>query len=94
MDVGSVMVIKLVINEFVVMIELVNGYFYFIECIIVIIFVFFVLFVNFFFIGIIFGVMKGLNEEKGNFVVKYGLKILLIVILVSFLSVIVIGLLV
>lgn len=93
-DAGSIMATKLVTNEFVAMTELSAGTYHFTERTTAILSVFLVSFANFSSIGIISGAMKGLNEEKGNLVVKHGLKILFTATLVSFLSAIVTGLLV
>lgn len=60
--VGSIMVIKLVVNEFVVMIELKKVVVEIFLWGLGIFFVFLVFFVNFVFIGIVVGVIKGLNE--------------------------------
>lgn len=56
-----------------------------------IIFVFLVLFVNFSLIGIILGVIKLLNDEKGDVVVCFGIKLLFGVIFVLFILVVIVG---
>lgn len=83
---GSIMATKLVSNEFVAMMDLQkiagtlslrgNG----------IISVFLVSFANFSSIGIIAGAVKGLNEEQGNVVSRFGLKLVYGGVLVSVLS--------
>lgn len=75
LQVGSIMATKLVSNEFVAMMDLqkiastlsprAEG----------IISVFPVSFANFSSIGIIAGAVKGLNEEQGNVVSRFGLKL-------------------
>lgn len=75
LQVGSIMATKLVSNEFVAMMDLqkiastlsprAEG----------IISVFLVSFANFSSIGIIAGAVKGLNEEQGNVVSRFGLKL-------------------
>ncbi|HCN5216904.1 TPA: nucleoside permease NupC [Escherichia coli] len=86
LQVGSIMATKLVSNEFVAMMDLqkiastlsprVEG----------IISVFLVSFANFSSIGIIAGAVKGLNEEQGNVVSRFGLKLVYGSTLVSVLS--------
>ncbi|EDU5856028.1 nucleoside permease NupC [Salmonella enterica] len=86
LQVGSIMVTKLVSNEFVAMMDLqkiaatlsprAEG----------IISVFLVSFANFSSIGIIAGAIKGLNEEQGNVVSRFGLKLVYGSTLVSVLS--------
>lgn len=86
LQVGSIMAIKLVSNEFVAMMDLqkisstlsprAEG----------IISVFLVSFANFSSIGIIAGAVKGLNEEQGNVVSRFGLKLVYGSTLVSVLS--------
>ncbi len=83
---GSIMATKLVSNEFVAMMELqkvadnlsprAEG----------ILSVFLVSFANFSSIGIIAGAIKGLNEEQGNVVSRFGLKLVYGSTLVSVLS--------
>ena len=86
LQVGSIMATKLVSNEFVAMMDLqkiastlsprAEG----------IICVFLVSFANFSSIGIIAGAVKGLNEEQGNVVSRFGLKLVYGSTLVSVLS--------
>ncbi|EDJ6273470.1 nucleoside permease NupC [Salmonella enterica] len=86
LQVGSIMATKLVSNEFVAMMDLqkiaatlsprAEG----------IIPVFLVSFANFSSIGIIAGAIKGLNEEQGNVVSRFGLKLVYGSTLVSVLS--------
>ncbi len=86
LQVGSIMATKLVSNEFVAMMDLQKiastlsprseG----------IISVFLVSFANFSSIGIIAGAVKGLNEEQGNVVSRFGLKLVYGSTLVSVLS--------
>ncbi|AFJ46225.1 NupC/NupG family nucleoside CNT transporter [Shimwellia blattae] len=86
LQVGSIMATKLVSNEFVAMMDLqkisaglaprTEG----------IVSVFLVSFANFSSIGIIAGAIKGLNEEQGNVVSRFGLKLVYGSTLVSILS--------
>ena len=86
LQVGSIMTTKLVSNEFVAMMDLqkvaatlsprAEG----------IISIFLVSFANFSSIGIIAGAIKGLNEEQGNVVSRFGLKLVYGSTLVSVLS--------
>ena len=86
LQVGSIMATKLVSNEFVAMMDLqkiastlsprAEG----------IISIFLVSFANFSSIGIIAGAIKGLNEEQGNVVSRFGLKLVYSSTLVSVLS--------
>ncbi|MTD37703.1 NupC/NupG family nucleoside CNT transporter [Erwinia sp. CPCC 100877] len=83
---GSIMATKLVSNEFVAMIELkkvANSLSPRAEGILS---VFLVSFANFSSIGIIAGAIKGLNEEQGNVVSRFGLKLVYGSTLVSVLS--------
>lgn len=92
LQVGSIMATKLVSNEFVAMIDLqkiastlsprAEG----------ILSVFLVSFANFSSIGIVAGAIKGLNEEQGNVVSRFGLKLLYGSTLVSVLSASIAGL--
>jgi len=89
---GSIMATKLVANEFVAMIELKQiaaersprglG----------ILSVFLVSFANFASIGIVAGAIKGLNEQQGNVVSRFGLKLVYGSTLVSLLSAAIAGL--
>ena len=86
LQVGSIMATKLVSNEFVAMMDLqkvaatlsprAEG----------IISIFLVSFANFSSIGIIAGAIKGMNEEQGNVVSRFGLKLVYGSTLVSVLS--------
>ena len=89
LQVGSIMATKLVSNEFVAMLDLqkiaqsatplstrAEG----------ILSIFLVSFANFSSIGIIAGAIKGLNEEQGNVVSRFGLKLVYGSTLVSVLS--------
>ncbi|MEW5193444.1 NupC/NupG family nucleoside CNT transporter [Klebsiella oxytoca] len=86
LQVGSIMATKMVSNEFVAMMDLqkvaatlsprAEG----------IISIFLVSFANFSSIGIIAGAIKGLNEEQGNVVSRFGLKLVYGSTLVSVLS--------
>ncbi|PXV75434.1 NupC/NupG family nucleoside CNT transporter [Pantoea sp. PNA 03-3] len=92
LQVGSIMATKLVSNEFVAMMDLqkiasqlspnAEG----------ILSVFLVSFANFSSIGIVAGAIKGLNEEQGNIVSRFGLKLLYGSTLVSVLSAAIAGL--
>ncbi|VFP80044.1 Nucleoside permease NupC (plasmid) [Candidatus Erwinia haradaeae] len=86
LQVGGIMATKLVSNEFVAMIDLHKV----IEKLSLhsegILSVFLVSFANFSSIGIISGSIKGLHEEQGNIVSRFGLKLLYTSTLVSLLS--------
>ncbi len=92
LQVGSIMATKLVSNEFVAMMDLqkiagqlsphAEG----------ILSVFLVSFANFSSIGIVAGAIKGLHEEQGNVVSRFGLKLLYGSTLVSVLSAAIAGL--
>lgn len=92
LQVGSIMATKLVSNEFVAMMDLqkiasqlsprAEG----------ILSVFLVSFANFSSIGIVAGAIKGLHEEQGNVVSRFGLKLLFGSTLVSVLSASIAGL--
>ncbi|MCG7345947.1 NupC/NupG family nucleoside CNT transporter [Sporosarcina sp. ACRSL] len=88
---GAIMSTKLLTNEFVAMINLgeISGTLS--DRTVGIISVFLVSFANFASIGIISGAVKGLNEEKGNTVAKFGLKLLYGATLVSLLTAAVTG---
>ncbi|RTR36212.1 NupC/NupG family nucleoside CNT transporter [Robertmurraya yapensis] len=88
---GAIMATKLVTNEFVAMLDLTNIQSEFSSRTIGIISVFLVSFANFSSIGIIAGAVKSLNEEKGNAVARFGLKLLYGATLVSVLSAVVVG---
>ena len=83
---GGIMATKLVTNEFVAMLDLSGGNYQFSERTMGILSVFLVSFANFASIGIIAGAVKGLNEEQGNNVARFGLKLLYGATLVSVLS--------
>ncbi|WP_339253728.1 nucleoside transporter C-terminal domain-containing protein [Sporosarcina sp. FSL W8-0480] len=83
---GTIMATKLLTNEFVAMIDLGNISSSLSERTVGIISVFLVSFANFSSIGIISGAVKGLHEEKGNVVAKFGIKLLYGATLVSLLT--------
>lgn len=89
---GSIMATKLVSNEFVAMQILSEGAESLSARSEAIVSVFLVSFANFSSIGIISGAVKGLNEEKGNMVARFGLKLLFGATLVSFLTATIVGL--
>lgn len=91
LDAGSIMATKMVTNEFVAMIEIVGNE-TLSERAVGIVSIFLVSFANFSSIGIIVGAMKGLNEQKGNEIATFGLKLLYGATLVSVLSAIIAGL--
>ena len=91
---GSIMATKLLTNEFVAMLDLSGGSYNFSERTMGILSVFLVSFANFSSIGIIVGAVKGLNEEKGNAVARFGLKLLYGATLVSILSSIIVSLII
>ncbi|QLK85320.1 NupC/NupG family nucleoside CNT transporter [Staphylococcus sp. 17KM0847] len=84
-DAGSIMATKLLSNEFVAMTELgkIDGLS---DRAIGVVSVFLVSFANFSSIGIISGAIKSLNDEKGDMVARFGLKLLFGATLVSFIS--------
>ena len=86
LQVGSIMATKLVSNEFVAMMDLQKIASTLSPRAEVIISVFLVSFANFSSIGIIAGAVKGLNEEQGNVVSRFGLKLVYGSTLVSVLS--------
>ncbi|AZB42097.1 NupC/NupG family nucleoside CNT transporter [Bacillus sp. FJAT-42376] len=89
---GTIMATKLVSNEFVAMLDL--GKMTDLSArTTAIISVFLVSFANFSSIGIITGAVKGLHEQKGNVVARFGLKLLYGATLVSFLSAAIVGML-
>lgn len=93
-DAASVMATKLVSNEFVAMNLLASGTIHLSERATAIVSVFLVSFANFSSIGIVAGAVKGLNEEQGNVVARFGLKLLYGATLVSVLTATVVGLIV
>ncbi|MFX3661732.1 MAG: NupC/NupG family nucleoside CNT transporter [Ectobacillus sp.] len=88
---GSIMATKLVTNEFVAMMDLAKIGKTLSPRTVGIISVFLVSFANFSSIGIIAGAVKGLNEEQGNVVARFGLKLLYGATLVSILSAVVVS---
>ena len=88
---GTIMATKLLTNEFVAMINLSEMASSLSSRTVGIISVFLVSFANFASIGIISGAVKGLNEEQGNTVAKFGLKLVYGATLVSLLTAAVTG---
>lgn len=91
---ASVMATKLVSNEFVAMNLLASGTIVLSARATAIVSVFLVSFANFSSIGIISGAVKGLHEEQGNVVARFGLKLLYGATLVSVLTATIVGLIV
>lgn len=91
---ASVMATKLVSNEFVAMNLLASGSVHLSARSMGIVSVFLISFANFSSIGIISGAVKGLNEEKGNVVARFGLKLLYGATLVSMLTATIVGLII
>src|SRR5690606_20499023 len=89
---GTIMATKLLTNEFVAMMDLAAITSSLSDRTVGIISVFLVSFANFSSIGIIAGAVKGLNEEQGNTVARFGLKLLYGATLVSLLSSIIVSL--
>ncbi|MGY5957542.1 Na+ dependent nucleoside transporter [Kosakonia sp. BK9b] len=83
---GSIMATKLVANEFVAMIELQKISASMTPRGLGILSVFLVSFANFASIGIVAGAIKGLNEQQGNAVSRFGLRLVYGATLVSLLS--------
>ena len=83
---GSIMATKLVANEFVAMIELQKVAMNMSPRGLGILSVFLVSFANFASIGIVAGAIKGLNEQQGNVVSRFGWKLVYGATLVSLLS--------
>lgn len=83
---GSIMATKLVANEFVAMIDLQKVAAGMTPRGLGILSVFLVSFANFASIGIVAGAIKGLNEQQGNTVSRYGLRLVYGATLVSLLS--------
>lgn len=83
---GSIMATKLVANEFVAMIELQKVAAHMSPRGLGILSVFLVSFANFASIGIVAGAIKGLNEQQGNAVSRFGLRLVYGATLVSLLS--------
>ena len=88
---ASVMATKLVSNEFVAMNLLSSGTLNLSARSIGIVSVFLISFANFSSIGIISGAVKGLNQEQGNVVARFGLKLLYGATLVSMLTATIVG---
>ncbi|KUE81235.1 NupC/NupG family nucleoside CNT transporter [Aeromonas schubertii] len=88
---GSVMATKLVTNEFVAMMDLGKIAAGLSPRTVGMLSIFMVSFANFSSIGIIAGAVKALNEEKGNMVSRFGLKLVYGSTLVSLLSAIIAG---
>ncbi|MCT8975641.1 NupC/NupG family nucleoside CNT transporter [Clostridium sp. CX1] len=91
---ASIMATKLVSNEFVAMNLLAGGTIQLSARATAIVSVFLVSFANFSSIGIIAGAVKGLHEEQGNVVARFGLKLLYGATLVSVLTATIVGLIV
>ncbi|EOU2013936.1 Nucleoside permease NupC [Clostridium perfringens] len=91
---ASVMATKLVSNEFVAMNLLSSGTLNLSARSIGIVSVFLISFANFSSIGIISGAVKGLNQEQGNVVARFGLKLLYGATLVSMLTATIVGLII
>ena len=91
MQAGSIMATKLVTNEFVAMMDLGKMAAGLSPRTLGMLSVFLVSFANFSSIGIIAGAVKALNEEKGNMVSRFGLKLVYGSTLVSLLSAVVTG---
>ncbi|WP_067705846.1 MULTISPECIES: NupC/NupG family nucleoside CNT transporter [unclassified Erwinia] len=92
LQVGSIMATKLVSNEFVAMMDLQKVAGTLSPRGVGILSVFLVSFANFSSIGIVAGAIKGLNEQQGNVVSRFGLKLLYGSTLVSILSASIAGL--
>lgn len=92
LQVGGIMAVKMVTNEFVAMGDLQTAAAALSPRSVGILSVFLVSFANFSSIGIVAGAIKGLNEKQGNTVARFGLKLLFGSTLVSFLSAAVVGL--
>ena len=88
---GSIMATKLVTNEFVAMMDLGKIAAELSPRTVGILSIFMVSFANFSSIGIIAGAVKALNEEKGNMVSRFGLKLVYGSTLVSLLSAVIAG---
>ena len=91
---ASVMATKLVSNEFVAMNLLSSGTLNLSARSIGIVSVFLISFANFSSIGIISVAVKGLNQEQGNVVARFGLKLLYGATLVSMLTATIVGLII
>jgi nucleoside transport protein len=91
---GSIMATKLVTNEFVAMMDLGKVAAELSPRTVGILSIFMVSFANFSSIGIIAGAVKALNEEKGNMVSRFGLKLVYGSTLVSLLSAVIAGIMI
>ena len=91
---GNIMATKIVSNEIVAMFYLKKHIHEFSAHSIAVISVFLVSFANFGSIGVIAGTIHGLNEEKGKFVARYGLRLLLGATMVSFLSALIVSIII
>lgn len=91
---GSIMGTKLVSNEFVAMSNLKDISSHLSAHTIAIISVFLVSFANFSSIGVIVGAVKALNEEQSQHVARHGLRLVFGATCVSFLSALIVGLLI
>ena len=91
---ASIMATKLVSNEFVAMNLLASGSIHLSARATAIVSIFLVSFANFSSIGIISGAVKGLHEEQGNVVARFGLKLLYGATLVSVLTATIVGLII
>ena len=91
---ASIMATKLVSNEFVAMNLLASGSIHLSARSTAIVSTFLVSFANFSSIGIISGAVKGLHEEQGNVVARFGLKLLYGATLVSVLTATIVGLII
>ena len=93
-DAASLMATKIVANEFVAMMQLSSGTVILSAKSVAIVSIFLVSFANFSSIGIIAGAVKALNEEKGNVVACFGLRLLYGATLVSILNATIVGLII
>ena len=91
---ASIMATKLVSNEFVAMNLLAGGSVHLSAKSLAIVSTFLVSFANFSSIGIISGAVKGLHEEQGNVVARFGIKLLYGATLVSVLTATIVGLII
>lgn len=93
-DAASLMATKIVANKFVAMMQLSSGTVILSAKSVAIVSIFLVSFANFSSIGIIAGAVKALNEEKGNVVACFGLRLLYGATLVSILNATIVGLII
>ncbi len=89
---GSIMATKLVSNEFVAMLQLKELAAQYTPRNLGILSVFLVSFANFASIGIVAGAIKGINEQQGNLVSRFGFRLVYGATLVSLLSAAIVGL--